>query len=101
MMNRAITFEVRPHAPGEIAMIDRLQPRSGDIVVCQQQRGAQLVYILRPLTGPDQILVRSREVALGQAISIAARQNVRVWLTSDGRNHEQITSAENRPMRHS
>jgi hypothetical protein len=84
-------------------MIDRLQPRSGDIVVSQQQRGAQLVYILRPLTGPDQILVRSREIALGQAMSIAARQNVRVWLTSDGRNHvpvERATPAPDRPLRH-
>jgi len=84
-------------------MIDRLQPRSGDIVICQQQRGPQLVYILRPLTGPDQILVRSREVALGQAMSIAARQKVRVWLTSDGQHHVPVetlvTSAQDRPKR--
>jgi hypothetical protein len=78
-------------------MTDRLQPRSGDIVVSQQQRGTQLVYILRPITGPDQILVRSREVALGQAISIAARQNVRVWLTSDGRNHVPVDKAASAP----
>ena len=85
-------------------MTDRLQPRCGDIVVCQQLRGPQLVYILRPLRGPDQILVRSRDVALGQAMSIAARQNVRVWLTSDGQHHVPVetvvTSAQDWPMRH-
>jgi hypothetical protein len=68
-------------------MTDRSNPASDDIVVCQQQRGHLLVYILRPVAGPDQILVRSRQVALEQASSIASRRRVRAWLTSDGRHH--------------
>jgi hypothetical protein len=94
MMNRDGRFEQALNTVADslrgISMNERMQPRSGDIVVSQQQRGPMIVYILRPVTGPDQILVRSREVALGQAMSIAARQNVRVWLTSDGRSHVPV-----------
>jgi hypothetical protein len=81
-------------------MTDSSRPAQGDIVVCQQQRDELLVYILRSATGPDQILVHSRQTALEQAASIARRQRVRAWLTTDGRDHlplEYVTPPRSTP----
>jgi hypothetical protein len=68
-------------------MTDSSRPAAGDIVVCQQERNKLLVYILRPATGPDQVIVHSRQTALEQAASIAHRRQVRAWLTIDGCDH--------------
>jgi hypothetical protein len=68
-------------------MTDASRPAHDDIVVCQQQRGQLFVYILRGARSPDQVLVQSRETAFEQAASIARRQRVRAWLTSDGQDH--------------
>jgi hypothetical protein len=71
-------------------MFDAMRPRSDDILVCRRVRGPRVVYILRPVKGPDQIVVPSLEVAIEQAMSVAARRHVRVWLTSDGQHHVPV-----------
>ena len=64
-------------------MLTRSTPEDGDIVVREEQRGASLVYILHTAPGPDQVLLRSGEEAVAQALTLANRHQVRAWLTTD------------------
>ena len=64
----------------------RASPENGDVLVRQETRDGMVVYILRTAPGTDQYLVRTREDAVAQAVTFAARQGVRAWLI-DERDH--------------
>jgi len=65
-------------------MAVRNTPQDGDIVIRQESKQGTVVYVLHTAPGPDQYLVRSREEAVAQAVRVAKRQCVRVWLTDEG-----------------
>lgn len=60
----------------------RTAAEDGDVVVREEERAGLLVYVLSTASGPGQVLVRSREDAVAQAVTFAERQHVRVWLTA-------------------
>ena len=60
-------------------------PQSGDIIVRQEHRDDGVVYVLHTASRPDQMVVRSRDEAVAQALAIAARQRRRAWFTNDAR----------------
>ena len=66
------------------------RPAPGDIVVRQERREQVLVYILHTESGPDQLVLRSREEAVERATLTAHRQQVRAWLTIDGQDHTPL-----------
>lgn len=53
-------------------------------MINQERQNGVAVFILQTAPGPDQILLRSRREALAQAIALAKREQVRVWLTDNG-----------------
>jgi hypothetical protein len=65
-------------------MPTRMHPEDGDIVVRQERREGELVYVLHTAPGPDQMVVESHEAAVGQAVTCAKRGHVRAWLTDEG-----------------
>lgn len=65
-------------------MAARTTPEDGDIVVREEQREGKGVYVLHTAPGADQYVLRSREDAIGQAVTFAKRQQVRAWLTDEG-----------------
>ena len=65
-------------------MVARSFPEDGDIVVREEQRERTLVYVVHTAPGADQYVLRSREAAIGQAVTDAKRQHVREWLTDEG-----------------
>ena len=64
-------------------MLTRTTPEDGDIVVRQEKRCGTVVYVVHTAPGPDQYLLRTREAAVGQAVTLATRHHVRAWLTTD------------------
>jgi hypothetical protein len=66
-------------------MSTRITPENGDVVIQQEQRDGQQVYVLRTVPGRDQYLLRSRQEAVAKAAAYAKRQCVRAWF-SDGRD---------------
>lgn len=57
-------------------------PQDGDIVVRQDTRSGAQVFVLRTGSGPDQVVIHTRDAALEQARAFAKRQQVRVWMGS-------------------
>jgi len=57
-------------------------PQDGDIVVRQDSRDGTSVFILHTAPGADQLILHTREAAIGQALAFAKRHRVRVWLTN-------------------
>lgn len=62
-------------------MVARLAPEDGDVVVRQEKREGQRMYVLHAAPGPDQSLLRSREEAVSHAVAYAKHQHVRAWFT--------------------
>lgn len=65
-------------------MLVRTTPQNGDIVIRQENRERAVVYVLHTAPGPDQYVVRSRDEAVAQAVTVAKRERVRAWLTDEG-----------------
>ena len=65
-------------------MPTRSTPENGDIVVREEKRQGALVYVLHTAPGADQSLLRRREEALAQALTLARRACVRALLTDEG-----------------
>ena len=61
----------------------RTKPENGDVVVRQETRDRTIVYVLRTTPGTDQYLLRTREEAVGQAMTFAERHGVRAWLSDE------------------
>ena len=61
----------------------RSSPEDGDVVLEQERREGERVYVLHTAPGPDQYVLRSREEAVTQAVTSAKREHVRAWLTDD------------------
>lgn len=59
-------------------------PDDGDIVIRQETRDGRRVFVLHTAPGPDQVVLRIRDAAIAQAVTVAKRERVRVWLTSGG-----------------
>lgn len=55
----------------------------GDVVVRREERAGLGVYVLSTASGPGQVLLRSREDAVAQAVTFARWQHVRAWLADD------------------
>lgn len=66
------------------------RPAPGDIVVRQERREQVFVYILHTESGPDRLVLRSREEAVERATFTAQRQQVRAWLTIDGQDYTPL-----------
>jgi hypothetical protein len=64
-------------------MLARTTPEDGDIVVRQETREGRDVYVLHTAPGADQYLLRTRDEAVGQAVTFAKRQGVRAWLCGE------------------
>ena len=65
-------------------MSARTTPQDEDIVIRQEQREGTIMYVLHTAPGPDQYLLRSRDEAVAQAVTVAKREHVRAWLTDEG-----------------
>jgi hypothetical protein len=59
-------------------MVARSVPEDGDILVYDEKREEKRVYVLHA-PGPDQLLLRTPEEAVAQALAFAKRQHVRAW----------------------
>ena len=62
-------------------MADPSGPQHGDVVVREDIRNGQPVYVLYTVPGADQVCVRVREQAFAQAVGFAKRERVRAWFT--------------------
>lgn len=82
-MRRRLTST--PCGEGGHNMSTRITPEDGDVVIQQEQRDGQQVYVLRTVPGRDQYLLHSRQEAVARAVAYAKRQCVRAWF-SDGRD---------------
>ena len=65
-------------------MSTRTAPQDKDIVIRQEQREGTIMYVLHTAPGPDQYVLRSRDEAVAQAVTVAKREHVRAWLTDEG-----------------
>ena len=54
-------------------------PDHDDVVIRQKHGNPSTVYLLGTPAAPDQILVRTRDEAVSQALAYAKRQHVRAW----------------------
>jgi hypothetical protein len=64
-------------------MSTRTTPQDKDIVIRQEQREGTMMYVLRTAPGPDQYILRSRDEAVAQAVTVAKREHVRAWVTDE------------------
>jgi len=71
----------------------RTTPEKGDVLVRQETRDGAVVYVLRTAPGTDQYLLRTREEAVGQAMTFAERHGVRAWLLEDGDHCVPLTNS--------
>jgi phage-related baseplate assembly protein len=60
-------------------MVARFAPEDGDVVIRQVALESTLVYVLHRTSTPNQVLLRTREEAVAQALAFAKRQHVRAW----------------------
>jgi hypothetical protein len=75
---RSISASERDVAP------TRTTPEEGDIVVVRQtQCDGTVVYLLHTAPGPDEYMLATAEEAAAQARTLANRDGVRAWLTTD------------------
>ena len=71
--------------PGtEAGITCRSSPEDGDIVVREEHRDGRVVFVFHTAPGADQYLVQSREQAIREAETFAARAGVRAWLMDEG-----------------
>jgi hypothetical protein len=64
-------------------MTARAVPQDGDVVVRKDRRDGTLVYVLRAARSVDQLIVRTRDEAVTQAVVFAKREQVRAWLMDE------------------
>jgi hypothetical protein len=57
-------------------MLTRSIPLDGDVVVREEARGTECIYVLRTLPGPDQLVLASYELAARHALAFAKRHHV-------------------------
>ena len=62
----------------------RTTPEDGDIGVREETRDGTLVYVLHTAPGSDPSVLRSRQAAVAQAVTLAKREHVRAWLADEG-----------------
>jgi hypothetical protein len=74
--------EIRP-AHERAVVPTRTTPEDGDIVVRQETREGTIVYVLHTAPGADQQLLPTQAEAVVQGVTLAERQGVRAWLTTD------------------
>jgi hypothetical protein len=60
-------------------------PQDGDIVIRQDIRDGERLFVLHTAPGADQFILQTRDAAIAQAVAFAKRQGVRVWLTNGNR----------------
>jgi hypothetical protein len=56
-------------------------PDSDDVIVRQRPPGTD--YLLGTFSAPDQVMLRTRDEAVSQAVARAKRQYVRAWFAKD------------------
>ena len=62
----------------------RTTPTDGDIVVVRQaQCDGTVIYLLHTAPGPDEYVLATAEEAAAHALTLADRDGVRAWLTTD------------------
>jgi hypothetical protein len=61
----------------------KARPDDDDVVVRQERGDASTVYVLHRAFRPDQLIVRTRDEAVAQALAFAKRAQVAAWFTSD------------------
>jgi hypothetical protein len=62
----------------------RTTPEEGDIVVVRHaQCDGTVVYALHTAPGPDEYVLATAEEAAAHALTLADRDGVRAWLTTD------------------
>ena len=68
-------------------MVTQSTPEDGDIVVRHETREAERVYVLHIARRSDQMLYRTREGAVAQAIAFAKQHHVRAWIATHDGDH--------------
>lgn len=63
-------------------MVARVAPDDGDVVVRQVTLKSTLVYVLHTTSAPVEVLLRTRDEAVAQALAFAKRQRVRAWFAN-------------------
>jgi hypothetical protein len=59
-------------------------PEDGDIIVRRDLQNGLPIFVLHTIARPDQLLVRTHEEAMAQAVAFAQREHVRVWMDNEG-----------------
>jgi hypothetical protein len=78
-------------------MTARAVPQDGDVVVRKDRREGTLVYVLHAAGSVDQLIVRSREEAVTQAVVFAKREHVRAWLMDERDGLRLLNASDLRP----
>jgi hypothetical protein len=60
-----------------------LMPEDGDVVIREERREDEFVYLMQSVPAPAQYFLRSWEDAIGRAVAFAKREHVRVWLDNE------------------
>jgi hypothetical protein len=55
------------------------------VIVRQAQRDGTVVYVLHTAPGPDEYVLATAQEAAAHAVTLADRDGVRAWLTTDDR----------------
>jgi hypothetical protein len=58
-------------------------PDKDDVVIRQKRGNPSTVYLLGTPSSPDQLIIRTRDEAVSQAIAYGKHQHVRAWFTKD------------------
>lgn len=64
-------------------VVIKARPDEDDVVVRQKRGNPSTVYVLHTASAPDQLLYRTREVAVSQALAFAKHVHVAAWFTND------------------
>lgn len=57
-------------------------PDNDDVVIRPKRSNPSTVYLLGTPSAPDQIIVRTRDEAISQAVAYARHQHVRAWFAT-------------------
>jgi len=77
--------------------MERHTPQDGDLVVYEHHRGERTVYALRTAPGSQEAVYQRRDEALFEALALAFRYHVSVWLSSDRDDDPVLLSAPSSP----
>jgi hypothetical protein len=73
--------------------MERQTVQDGDLVVHERHREGRTLYALRTAPGSDEVVYEGRDEALFEALALALRYHVSVWMSSERANELVLLSA--------